>query len=332
MAVQVRAAALTNFAEVAGSLGHDAAAALRRVGLKPGVLRQPDQRIPASAVVQLLEQAAAATGCDNFGLRMAQSRQLSDLGVVSLLLTHQPTLRAVLVTLIAYLHLVNESLAMQIEDAGRLVIVREDIVSSGPARQSVELAIGVLYRMCAALFGERWRPVSVHFAHGAPADAGLHRQLFRCRLAFDAGFSGFACAAADLDVPNPGADPGLARYAQGLVEAQSAGRGSVQQQVRKAIYLMLPAGRATCEAVAQGLGVSLRTLQRQLDAEGATFVSLLHEVRRDLARQYVANARYSVGQVAAMLGYSTHSAFTRWFVGQFGCAPEVWRRQPATLA
>ena len=45
------------------------------------------------------------------------------------------------------------------------------------------------------------------------------------------------------------------------------------------------------------------------------------------ARQYVANARYSLGQVAAMLGYSTHSAFTRWFVGQFGCAPEVWRRQ-----
>ena len=235
MAVQVRAAALTNFAEVAGSLGHDAAAALRRVGLQPGVLRQSDQRIPAIAVVQLLEQAAAATGCDNFGLRMAQSRQLSDLGVVSLLLTHQPTLRAVLATLIAYLHLVNESLAMQTEDAGRLVIVREEIVSSLPTRQSVELAIGVLYRMCAALFGERWRPVSVHFAHGAPADAGLHRRLFRCRLAFDSGFNGFACAAADLDVPNPAADPGLARYAQGLVDAQSSARGSVKQQVRKAI-------------------------------------------------------------------------------------------------
>lgn len=328
MVAQVRAAALTHFSEVARALGHDPVAALRRAGLQPSVLHRTDERIPAIAGVQLLEQAAAATGCDTFGLRMAQSRQLSNMGVVSLLLTHQPTLRDVLATLIQYMHLVNESLAMQIEDAGKMVIVREELVSAISARQSVELAIGVLYRMCAALFGERWRPESVHFSHGPPVDLGLHRQLFKCRLVFDSGFNGVACAAADLDVPNPGADPVLARYAKQVVEALPvAGYGSTQQEVRKAIYLMLPSGRASCEAVAQGLGLSMRTLQRQLDAEGTGFGLLLNEVRRDLARQYVGNARYSLGHVAAMLGYTTHSAFTRWFVAQFGCAPEVWRRK-----
>ena len=328
MVAQVRAAALTNFSEVARELGYDPGAALRRAGLPPGVLHKPDQRIAAVAGVQLLEHAASATGCDTFGLRMAQSRQLSNMGVVSLLLTHQPTLRDVLATLIEYLHLLNESLAMQLEDAGKMVIVREELVSSFPARQSVELAIGVLYRMCAALFGERWRPDSVHFSHGAPADLALHRRLFHCRIAFDSGFNGVVCTAADLDVPNPAADPVLARYARQVVEAiPGVGRGSMQQEVRKAIYLMLPSGRATCEAVAQGLGLSLRTLQRQLGAEGAVFASLLGEVRRDLAQQHVGNDRYSLGHVASMLGYSTHSAFTRWFAAQFGCPPETWRRR-----
>lgn len=327
MVALVRAAALTNFAEVARALGHDPAAALRRVGLPAGALRQPDQRIDAVAAVQLLEQAAQATGCDTFGLRMAQSRQLSNMGVVSLLLTHQPTLRDVLTTLISYRHLLNDALALQIENAGKKVIVREELMAPVPARQSVELAIGVLVRMCAALFGERWRPESVHFAHGAPADAGLHRQLFRCRIAFDSGFNGVVCAAADLDVPNPAADPVLAHYARQILETlPGVERPSAQQEVRRAVYLMLPTGRASCKTVAQGLGLSLRTLQRQLDAEGVVFTSLLNEVRRDLARQYVANARYSLGHVASMLGYTTHSAFTRWFSAQFGSPPEAWRR------
>ena len=42
----------------------------------------------AAAAVRLLEDSAHASGCDTFGLRMAESRKLSDLGVASLLLVH----------------------------------------------------------------------------------------------------------------------------------------------------------------------------------------------------------------------------------------------------
>jgi len=73
--------------------------------------------------------------------------------------------------------------------------------------------------------------------------------------------------------------------------------------------------------------MSMRTLQRELDGRALTFKELINEVRRELARRYVANSRHSLGEVAAMLGYSTHSAFTRWFGAQFGCSPESWRRR-----
>jgi len=326
MGALVRAAALTNFSDVVRELGHDPAAALRRAGLRSAQIREPDQLIDARAVAQLLEDTARVTGCESIGLRMAQLRQLSNLGVVSLLLIHQPTLRHVLLTLIGHVHLLNESLAMQLEDAGKMVILREDLMSSVPARQSVELAIGVLYRMCGALLGERWKPECVSFAHAAPADLAVHRRLFRCRVEFDAEFTGIVCRAADLDVPNPSADPVLARYARTMVDAlPGAQPQSIDQAVRKAIYLMLPSGRATCEAVAQGLGLSMRSVQRALDERGVSFSELLNEVRQDLAHRYVGSARYSLGQVATLLGYSTHSAFTRWFGIRFGCSPEAWR-------
>jgi AraC-like DNA-binding protein len=326
MVTLVRAAALTGFAEVMRELGGDADNALRRAGLRPALVREPDQLIDASVAAQLVEDAAEATRCDTFGLRMAESRQLSHFGVVSLLLLHQPTLRHALATLIAYSHLLNESLAIQMEDAGSVVILREDIVGPRPMRQSVDLAIGVLYRMCAALLHERWRPRRVCFGHSAPADPTVHQRLFACRVEFDAEFNGIVCQAADLDQPSPLADAALAGYAKTLVDAQVSGRdASTGQQVRRAIYLLLPSGRATCAGVAQGLGRSVRTLQRSLDAEGLSFTALLDQVRHDLATRYLANRHYGMGQIAAMLGYGSHSAFTRWFGAQFGCAPQAWR-------
>jgi hypothetical protein len=253
----LRAAALTDFAEVSCSLGYDAAAALRRAGLSPRVLDEPEMRLPAGVVMQLLETAARATNCDTFGLRMAQSRQVSNFGAISLLLTHLGTLRDVLTTTIEHLHLLNSALALQVEENGPLVIVREEVMSASLARQSVELAIGVIYRLCATLMGKGWHPRSVNFSHGAPASGALHRQVFQCPVIFDAEFNGLVCHAADLDVPNPAADPNLARYARALLESlPQSSPHTLSHDVRRTIYLSLPSGGATCAWVAQSLGAA----------------------------------------------------------------------------
>ncbi len=327
MTALVRAAALNNVAELAQELGYDLAAGLRRVGLRSAMTRHPDQLIEAGRAAALLEDIARRADCPAFGLRIAARRQLSNFGVVSLLLMHQPTLRQVLLTLIEHLHLLNEGLAIQVEDAGQLVILREELALPVQAPQSIELAIAVLYRMGQSLLGERWQPTRVSFSHDAPASLAFHQQFFRCRLEFNAGFNGLVCRAADLDVPNPMADPVLADYARKMIATLPGGRQrSVEQDVRKTIYLMLPTGRATCKAVAQGLGSSMRTLQRALDAEGLNFKQIVNDVRCELARRYLADSRHGLGEVATMLGYSTHSAFTRWFGQQFGASPEAWRR------
>ncbi len=332
MTALVRAAALTNFAEVARELGCDPDALLRQAGLSMQLIRHPDHLIAASRASRVLDEVARISGCESVGLRMAARRQLSNFGVISLLLMHQPTLRQVLTTLVEHLHLLNERLAIHVEEHGPLVILREELAAPSVSRHSIELAIGVLYRMGEALLGDRWRPVSVSFVHGAPASTAFHRRFFRCRLDFDASFNGLVCRAEDLDVANPGADPMLADYARRmLVTERTPHQRSMEQVVRKAIYLMLPAGRATCKAIAQGLGLSVRTMQRELYADGVTFKQLLDDVRRDLVRRYLSNPRHSLGDVAAMLGYSSQSAFTRWFGAQFDCPPNVWRHNGSAV-
>jgi AraC-like DNA-binding protein len=328
MITLVRSAVLANFFEVANSLAYQPREALSRVGLSQSMLMDPEQRIPSDAAVALLEEAARASDCPSFGLRMAESRQLSNFGAISLLISHQPTLRDALITTIDYRHLLNESLALHIEEAGKKVIVREEVVASAHARQATELAIGVLFRMCAALMGARWQPFSVNFSHAAPADLRLHRRVFACRLEFDSDFNGIVLSASDLDTPNPSADPAMARYARQFIESMPLPHArSLVMEVRRAVYLMLPMGRATSACIAQGLGLSVRSMQRQLDAAGTSFTVLLNEVRRELAPRYMDNRRHSLSRISELLGYSTPGSFTRWFEGQFGQIPSTWRQQ-----
>ncbi|MCY1401933.1 HTH-type transcriptional regulator VirS [compost metagenome] len=326
----VRAAGLTNYLEVARHLGLNPQQQLRDAGLSLSILDNPEQRIPTSAAVTLLENSAHASNCQNFGLRMAESRQLSDFGAISLLLTHQATLRDALDTIARYRHLINESLAIYVEEHGKLVIMREEILSDPPVamRQGLELAIGVLFRLCSALLGTHWRPLSVNFTHDAPEDQRVHRRLFGCKLEFGSEFNGIVCLAADLDKPNPLADSAMARHAQRFVETlPGASEQSTLNEVRKAIYLLLPMGRASIEQIALSLGLNVRTLQRRLEDNDVTFSDLINDVRRELVVRYMENPRYTLGQVADLLGYSVPSSFTRWFASQFGMSPAAWRKE-----
>jgi AraC-like DNA-binding protein len=328
MNTMVRAAVLTNYFEVASHLGFNPQQLLSKVGLNRRLLSDPENRIPLAAAVALLEETARQTGCDTFGLRMAELRQLADIGVVSLLLTHQRTLRDALQILTEYRHLMNESLAINIEDAGNMVILRQEIVGDAPAatRQGTELAIGVLFRLCSALLGQHWHPVGVTFTHSGPGDLRLHRRMFRCRVEFAGEFNGISCRAVDFDHENPLADPAMARNAARLVDTlPRPGTTSIVQEVRKAIYVGLPMGRATIEEVAQSLGMNVRTLQRRLDESGCTFSDVINEVRRELVLRYMDNPQYQLSRIAELLGYSVLSSFTRWFKSQFGIAPERWR-------
>ena len=335
MTALVRAASLTNYLEVSRHLGLNPHALLAQVGLSTALLDDPNQRIAVSSVVTLLEESARVSGCETLGLRMAELRQLSDFGEISLLLSHQRTLRDALQVVVDYRHLMNDSLAIFIEEAGKMVIIREEVVTETPmpSRQATELAIGVMFRLCSALLGSHWHPYSVNFMHQAPDNLHLHRRLFGCKLEFGSEFNGIVCPDISLDMTNPNADPAMARYAQSYLDSLQGHEGtSMLFEVRKAIYLLLPMGRATIEQVAQSQGMNVRTLQRRLKDDGCAFNDVINDVRRDLVLRYLDNPNYSLSRIADMLGYSMASSFTRWFISQFGMPPASWRAQKQSTA
>jgi AraC-like DNA-binding protein len=330
MTIQVRAAALSNYTDVARRFGLDPSRTLREAGLSVAALDNPDMRLPVVKVIGLLERSAEGSGCPTFGLRMAESRRLSDFGALSLLITHQATLRDVLMLIVRFRDLLNEALMIDLEDAGNLVIIREELVTENslPAHQSYELAVGTMFRLFRVFLGPYWRPHAVSFTHAAPPDRSVHRRLFGVDVKFGAEFNGIVCAATDLDRPNPAADPVMARYARQFLETlPKTESSSTTLDVRKTIYMLLPLGNVSGEHIAQSLGFGVRTLQRRLDDEKTSLSRLVNAVRRDLAARYLLSRGYRLIQISEMLGYAQHSSFTRWFVEQFDMSPSQWRRK-----
>jgi len=324
----VRSASLTNYAEVARAGGLDPRRLLSEFGLPQRALREPELEVPVDAVRGLLEASAERSGIEAFGLRMAETRRLSNLGPLGLLLREQPTLRLAIEALARYANRLNDVLFLTIEEAADVVVLREELIvgGSGSVRQATELAIGVVFRALQALLGSNWKPRRVCFAHDAPADRSVHDRVFGRIVEFGHDFNGIVCSRKDLEGPNPNADPLMARYAQGLVEANLAGKGpTMTARVRRLVVALLGTGDCTIDLVAQHLGMTRRTIHRYLSAEGRTFSEIVDAVRRELAARYMKDKHRSLADVSAMLGFSAPSGFTRWYRRQFGTAPSERR-------
>jgi len=329
MPTLVRSASLINFAEVATSVGLDAPGLLREFGLPARSMADLELKVPLDAVRRLLEASAERSGCEAFGLRMAESRRLSHLGPLGLLIREQPTLRRALDEFVHHGHQMNEALFLAVEEVGQLVVLREELVAgnTGPIRQSTELALGVAYQTMSAFLGPAWRPRSVCFSHDAPRDRSTHIRLFGSNVEFGHDFNGIVCARSDLDVANPAADPEVERMARQLLDAEPIAQdaGRMTSQVRGLIVKLLGAGGCTIERIAQHLGVDPRTVQRHLRDDGTTFSQVVDSVRDELADRYLKDRRRSLAEVSTLLGFAAPSGFSRWYRHRFGRAPSHQR-------
>jgi AraC-like DNA-binding protein len=323
----VRSAALTHFTEVAAQCGLDARALVVEVGLPPRCLDDPDLKVPTSQVGRLLELAAERGREPAFGLCMVESRRLSNLGPLGLLVRDEPTLRSALEALMRYIHLHNEAVAVRVEQVSNLVIIRAELDAQGASsvRQATELVVGVAFRVLQIFMGSSWRPRLVCFSHRAPPNRAVHRRIFGDAVEFGHEFNGIVCNAADLDAPNPGADPVMSRYTQRLLGQTLDAKARMTDRVRHLAVLLLPRGLCRVEVVAQHLGMDRRTVARRLAAERTSFSDLVSGLRQDLYKRYVEDGSRTLTEVSALLGFSAPSAFSRWHRQQFGIAARKLR-------
>ena len=77
--------------------------------------------------------------------------------------------------------------------------------------------------------------------------------------------------------------------------------------------------------LATAFHISESTLRRRLNGSGTTLAALIKEVRLELALNMLQTTRLSIGEVAQLCGWQSHSRFSAAFLERWGVPPSVVR-------
>src|SRR5690242_11709177 len=140
-----RSAGLSGFVEVAREVGLDPYTLAAAAHVPRAALTDPNMSVSAEAMARLVEMGARRSGLEDFGLRMAEKRQLSNLGAIGLAIRQQPTLRRALEMMTNYAWLQNEALTTSLEEADDMAILMVDM-PAWRGRHGVELLLATAVR------------------------------------------------------------------------------------------------------------------------------------------------------------------------------------------
>ena len=313
--------------------GIDIDSLLTRAGLTAKEISSEQPRLSVKKQIEFVDLVAEDVRDTNFGFHLAQEFDLREMGFLYYIGASADTLGDALKRLERYSSIANEGIALKI---GLTSSLRVSFHYSGVARHTdkhqIEFWITALIRNCRHLTNSEIRPIQVRLAHLRNDPQNEFQKVFGTKVEqhSDGDLVDFRPSASNLPVVN--ADPYLHRCLVKFCEEALARRkqllsSSATVKVQNAISELLPHGQARLETVAAKLGMSTRTLSRQLTSEHSTFTKILDHMRSALAYRYLAERNLRISQVAWLLGYKEVSAFTHAFRRWTGKTPRSARQR-----
>ncbi|WP_417282495.1 AraC family transcriptional regulator ligand-binding domain-containing protein [Comamonas sp.] len=310
------------------TLGHDGHALLRQFGIDKRALRDP--LVPSSIHLhgRILLAAIELAGHEDLPLLVGGGSQLENVGPVRALALNAATARAALEDLRHYASMWYRGLNMTLEEDQGYAVLGYTAKVEFPGREallSAYLAGGMT--SLRLVLGTEWKPALVRVAHRRPANLEAWAKLFRAPILFDQPRHELLFPAAELDKPRGRTDAQLDAFLKRQLDALEVSEPSdFAGQVKRAIESQLLRGDCSNERIASMFGVHRHTLYRRLAGMDADYTSLLEQSRCRLATQLLSDTDMPLGEIAAMLGYSTQGNFTRAFCRWFKATPSEWRR------
>jgi len=274
----------------------------------------------------LWKSLAAASGDPMLGFRVAPPTSISWLGVFGHLLMSSRNLKVAAESAVRYLPLMTPAMRTSIEQHADSTTVCVHLIPGKQAvpRERYDFTWNMFLATLRYVAGEPdLRPIAVEYAFAAPECAADYEAKFGCPVRFGAERNSITFSNQDLLSPIPTANDiaseGLFRMLDERL--QQVTPHGLTEKVRTLLVTMIDKGGALRETVAARLAISERTLQRRLESEGTDFSTLVDEVRRELAEQYLGSDKMTMKEMSYKLGFSEPRAFHRACVRWFGQAP-----------
>ncbi|MGB1013687.1 MAG: AraC family transcriptional regulator ligand-binding domain-containing protein [Nannocystaceae bacterium] len=304
-------------------------------GLAPKTLIAAPERVPEDAVSRILNLLQHRFPDEAVALEMAAAAPLHFLGPLAPLIRLAPNLRAGIKMFVQFRSLLSTRAVLELVEVSPGPMLRFEHPNDEEfGALSAEMGIAMGTRVITEGFSLPNSLREVWFDHQPIAPRGRYTEFFPVPVRFNASCNALLFHAARLDDPvDPvaGAQLRVLRAHLDLVRQQLEQQGEPPElrRIRDAAARNAAHQEYGAAALARLLGMSLRTLQRRVDALGTSVRSLIDGVREATARQLISDPELSLLEVAYALGYSTESAFRRAFRRWTGQSPAHYRRSLA---
>ncbi|QRM31842.1 AraC family transcriptional regulator [Microvirga sp. VF16] len=303
---------------------------IREAGLNPLVFDDGSNVIPHAALGRLLTLCVTRTNCPHFGLLVGKRATILSFGIVGRLMQHSETMGDAVRALVSNLSIQNRGAVPSLAISGDTAIFTYSVyqLDIESAEQISDGAIAVAINALRTLCGLQWNPIEVLLPRAAPVDQDPYRRHFHAPVRFNQEIAAIVFPARDLDIRIAGADPMLRAMLEERINQLKTGSGSeFSDDIRRLLRTRLTNHRCSADDIAHLLAIHRRTLNRRLKVGGMGYRAITNEIRFEIARQLLEDTEVPLGQIAAALGYSEASAFTRAFRRWSGQTPTTWRAE-----
>ncbi len=301
---------------------------LAGLDFRPEALSDPRALLSVSTLNAMLERARSLTGEPALGVYIGLHTRATLYGYLGFAVLSAATIREAIDLSIRFGRIITTALSVRLRVEKRMAsLIVDEHADFGSVRDVVMLSSLVGLWQVSQLMTGRSLPSTAEFALPEPpysnriAITGLRVRFNRPvhRLSFDAR---------QLEFPYTMPDPAALRLARDECqrELDALGlNGRLTERVR-ALISKPEGGCRSLEEVAAALHQSTRTLKRQLAAEGASFLALREDERRERSLVLLRSPSHSLAEIAIRLGYANLTSFERAFRRWTARTPAEWRR------
>jgi AraC-like DNA-binding protein len=302
---------------------------LEKAGVDLLSLSRFDSKIPERQYFSIMDEAVLLTGDEFLGLHMGASTELRDLSNLGYIMANCQDLGEAIEHAIGYIDFIGAPVELRLvrhTDQAQLLFDLKQPLNS-KTRQCIDEVLSSLSSILKNITKKSFELKEVRFAYPAPGDTRVYKKIFPCPVLFDQPVSSLVFHPRELLAPVIRPNPKLllmARntrdYIKEIIEEKDYSR-----KIAILLYAKLQKGPPCIKHIAKELGISIRGLQMKLSDEGVTFSRVVRDVRRELAKTYLADKAYSIDEITFLLGFSEPSVFHRAFKTWTGLTPGEYR-------
>jgi len=309
---------------------------LARIGLTDTHIENPSVHIPMEKVCELWESVMSLPIDQMIGLHLPEKVPFGAYRTLDYMLASSSSPGDALARSCRSFEVMNSALRLSLRPHRDLVCLELCNPGNpyGLPRPYIEYILTIYLVRLRFVTRTKCNPVEVHLTFRKPAGTQAYDRMFMAPVRFNETANRMVFPCHVMQLPHPFADPELCELLEYAIR-QKLCHWSHENRSLAEIYEVLAYRlgdrNITLNVLAQELGKSRRSLQREISASGMTFRELLDRIRQERALALLKDNDLPITEIAAKLHYSDAATFCHAFQRWRGQSPQQYRKESGRM-